>query len=236
MEQQLYIAFNRSYLKRKGTPLTQDIVFFDSYDPNKRFKFFSESEWRTYHHSSPTFPPVEAKFKMPSKLYLLLKKKEKEISFDYLDFGFYVKILSKEFYDFLCKHGLDETLYERSILDLVDKDSNKLSSRTYYALRFGKFDNDHFDFHKESKIRMKVHANTQYLYPDLELKQDIEKAVFVLVESAYEHVFIIKGEKALDEAKKQFTGIDFYDAHDFPFVYQHQYDEDILPLVNSYLK
>ncbi|SHG43261.1 Imm43 family immunity protein [Pedobacter caeni] len=236
MEQQLYIAFNRHYLKRKGTPLTDDIVFFDSYDPNKRSKFFNESEWRTYHHSSSPFPPIEAKFKMPSKLYLLLKKKEKEILFDYLDYGFHIKIVSKEFYDFLCKHGLDKNSYEKSKLDLVDKDRSKLSNRTYYALRFGKFDNDHFDFHKESKIRTKVNGSTQYLYQDLELKQDIDKAVFVLVESAYERVFIIKGQKVLEEAKKQFIGIDFYDAHDFPFVFQHQYDDDILPIVNSYLK
>ena len=105
MENNLFITFQRGYLKRKGIPLVDDIMLHDTYNSNKKQKFYTSSEWRTLDYKDIPFPPPEDKYKQPNKLYLVFKKKQKEITFNYIEFGSNVKIISAALYELLLQGG-----------------------------------------------------------------------------------------------------------------------------------
>ncbi|SUI96922.1 Uncharacterised protein [Sphingobacterium spiritivorum] len=228
MENKLFISFQRGYIKRKGTPLTDDVVLFDSFDATKKAKFFSVSEWRTLDYREIPFPPVEDKYKFPSNLFLLIKKKLKNIDFHYLEYGSDVKILSQRFFDFLIKNGLNKEQFEFSDLQLVDKDGNIVTDGKFVALRFGLFDDHLFDFSKQTSVRTKINGNTNYLYPNLRLQGTDVRTVFVIKDFAYRSSLIFSGQSVLTEILKSFEGIDIYSVADYPFIYANQYEEDAL--------
>lgn len=166
-------------------------------------------------------------------LYLVFKKSQKEVTFDYIEYGPTVKILSYDFFELLTEYGLSENHYELSKLKLVDKNCNEITDKKYVALRFGKFDDDLFELHKETSIRTKIHGSTKYLYPHLELKKSQQKKVFNLKEFSYRQSIIFEGTE-LDTLKGFGLDLDIYKLSDFPFVYANQYDENVLPLENQY--
>ena len=232
MKNKIFISFQRGYLKRNGIPLTDDITLFDTFDGTKKTKFFSISKWRTLDFKDIPFPPEEEKYQFPENLFLVFKKKPKNIDFHYLEYGSDVKILSKKFFEFLIKNGLNEIQFERSVLKLLDNEGNELTENKYVAIRFGLFNDDLFDFNKQTSVRTKVNGSTNYLYPDLNIQNTDERKVFVLKDFAYRKSIIFVGEAVVAELQKSFNGIDIYAIADFPFAYSNQYDEDILPLNN----
>jgi len=117
----LFISFQRGYLKRKDTPQSGELMLFDSFDPAKRTKFYSTSEWKTL---------------------------------DYKD-----------------------------------------------------------------DLQLKVQA------PII--------TIFVLREFAYRSSFVFSNIDFVRRLGTQF-GVESYNAKDFSFIYEHQYEEDIIPLDNSY--
>lgn len=235
MENKLFISFQRGYLKMEGVPLSDDIVLFDSFDGSKRAKFFSLSEWRALDYKDIPFPPVEEKYKFPEHLFLTFKKKQKNIDFHYLEYGSDVKILSADFFNFLLENGLNKNQFELADIKIVDVDGNSLTEKKYVALRFGLFDDNLFDFNKQTSIRTKVNGSTNYLFPDIKLRDGGARKVFVLKDFAYRASIVFSKQSVISEILKTFKGIDIYSIEDFPFVYSNQYDEEILPL-NNHLK
>jgi hypothetical protein len=232
MENELFIWFNRGYKPKKGTPLTDDIVLFDSFDNSKKQKFFNQSEWMVFDYKPMTFPPQEEKYKFPKNQFLIIKKKIKDIFFDYIEYGSNVKIFSENLFDFLIKNGLDSG-YEIATLSVVDKFGNRLTDRKYVALRFGLYNDDLFDYNTKTKQKTKVHGSTNYTFPDLSLKDNlINKSIFVLNEFAYRHSIIFK--KDVLQKLLNYYEPEIYRIKDFTFLYENQYDEEILPLKNSY--
>lgn len=236
MKNELFVSFLRGYIKRKGIPLGDDIILFDSFDSTKRTKFYSDSGWRTLDYKDIPFPPKEQKYKFPPELYLVFKKKQIDFQFNYLEYGSDVKILSLDFFQELLNNGLDKNQYEYSILKLVNKDGDQLTERKYCALRFGKFDDDKFEFNKQTSVRSKVNGSTNYIYPDLVLITDsLDKNIFVLREFAYRNSFVFNNKDFVDHLITKFTDINIYTTRDFPFIYDNQYDEELVPLNNEYL-
>lgn len=221
----LFVTFQRGHIKRKGIPLLDDITLFDTYDPSKMTKFYTDSQWRTLDYKNLPFPPEEKEYKFPSELYLVFKKKQTDFQFNYLEYGSDVKILSLDFFRELSNNGLDKGQYEYSTLKLVNKEGNQLTDRKFFALRFGKFDDDKFDLNQKTSVRSKVNGSTNYIYPDLALiTESLDKHVFVLKEFAYRASFVFDGKEFVTNIVDKFKDIDIYNTKDFPFIYDNQYD------------
>jgi hypothetical protein len=230
MKNELFIWFYRGYLPVKGIPLNDDIIMFDSFDNNKN-KFYNKSEWAVLDYKPMPFPPNDDKYKFPQEQYLVIKKKMKEILFDYIDYRSNVKIFSEELYNILLNNGLN-TGYEKSETFIVDKTGNKLTDKKYIALRYGLFDDNLFNFNEKTKQRTKVNGSTNYTFPDLVLKDGaIEKSVFVINKFAYRNCIIFKGS-ILNELLKFYETI--YKIKEFPHIYENQYEEEIMPKNNKY--
>lgn len=235
MEHDLFVSFQRNYIKRKGIPLVDDIILFDSFDSSKRTKFYSDSEWRTLDYKDIPFPPEEKKYRFPEELYLVFKKKQNDFQFNYIEYGSDVKILSLDLFELLSDNGLENDHYEYSTLKLVDKEGRLLTDRKYCALRFGKFDDNMFELNKQTSFRTKVNGSTNYIYPDLELTAEKqEKKIFVLKEFAYRKSFVFYSVNLVTDLVAQFSDIDIYNTKEFPFIYDNQYDEEVIPLQNDY--
>ena len=234
MNNNLFICFQRGFIKRKNIPLTDDIILFDTYDLLKKTKFSNISEWRKLDYLGIPFPPAEANYQFPKELYLVFKKKQTDFQFNYLEYGSDVKILSVDLFNALGDNGLSKEQYECAALQLVDKSGNQLSEKKYCALRFGNFNDEQFIFNKQTAVKTKINGSTNYLYPDLALKQSIPRNIFMLKEFSYRNSFIIAGIDTATALAKKFTDLDIYSIKDFPFIYQNQYNEDELPVNNRF--
>ena len=232
MKEELYIWYNRNYLKKEGFPLSDNITLFDTFESaNVRFK--NISEWAVLSYRDISFPPENEKYKFPLKQFLVLKQKIKTISFDYIEYHSNVKIVSESFLNFLKYNGLETNQYEIAELTIVDKNGKLLTEKKYFALRFGTFDDELFDFNEPTKRRTKVHGSTNYLFPDLSLKYLLPgKSIFVLKHFSYRETIIFK-ECVLDSVI-QFQSPEIYKLKDFPYIYENQYDEELLPIKNQY--
>lgn len=212
-----------------------DIILFDSFDSSKRTKFYSVSEWRTLDYKDIPFPPEDNKYKFPKDLYLVFKKKQNDFQFNYIEYGSDVKILSIDLFEKLSDNGLEKDQYEYSILKLVDKEGNVLTDKRYCALRFGKFDDHLFEVNKQTSFRSKVNGSTNYIYPDLTLNiENSDRKIFVLKEFSYRKSLIFNSLNLVTNLVTQFNDIDIYNTKEFPFIYDNQYDEEVVPLQNSY--
>lgn len=219
-------------MQKRGIPLSDDIALFDTFDINKKSKFSNNSEWRVFDYKPMPFPPIENKYTFPKHLYLVFKKKIKDVLFDYIEFGSNVKIVSESFYHFLLDHKMDSG-FEKSELTLVNKQGIEVSNKKYYALRFGIFDDDKFDFDEKTKKRIK-HGSTFYVFPNLNLKDfSIDKQVFCISPLPYRESLILKAD-LINKILQNFHDPEIYDLSKFPFIYENLYDEDILPIKNQY--
>lgn len=231
MNDTLYIWFPRNYLTQSGFLLRDKITLFDSFDRDKR-KFYNSSEWAALSYKEMEFPPKEAKYKFPKTQFLVVKQKVKQLLFDYTDYHSDVKIVSQRLLSFLQEKGLTEG-YEVAELIVVDKNGEVLTDNPYFALRFGRYSDDLLDLHESTKQRTKVHGSTNYTYPDLGVKSGAAQSIFTLSSLAYRQTFLFKGE-VLEEILDKFYKPEIYRASDFPFIYENQYDEELMPLQNKY--
>lgn len=230
--QQLYIWYYHAILPN-GIPNSDNILLFDCYDSVKD-KFHSTSEWRKVDFTPMDFPPAENKYKFPDRLYLVLKKKMKNISFDYCEFGSNVKLVSDDFYRFLLDNGVDSG-FEVAAVDIVNKKNERMTDRKYYALRFGDFDDELFDFSEKTKLRGKHSFGGSYItFPDLKLQDsNTTKNVFVLKSPAYNNGIIFKAT-LIDRVLHDFYSPEIYRLSDFPIIYANQNNEELLPLDSKY--
>ena len=229
MTTDLFIWYNRDYLKKTGFPLRDKIKLFDTFD-NKKNKFYSTSEWAVLSYRQMDFPPQEEKYKFPPKQFLIINQKFKEILFDYIEYHSDVKIVSENLLSFFREHGLIGG-YETAQIEIVDKKGDILTDKKYFALRFGSYDDDFFDFNNKTKQRTKVHGSTNDTYPDLVLKhKDIKQSIFVLSELSYRNSLILTRD-VLDKMLNNFYMPEIYRISDFPYIYENQYD---LPFDNAY--
>ena len=144
MENELFIWFYRGYVPQKGVPMNDDIIMFDTFD-NIKNTFINKSEWMVMDYKPLPFPPIDERYKFPEKQFLVIKKKIKEVLFAYIEYRYNVKIFSMELLTDLKNNGLNDG-YETAELLIVDKLGNKLTEKKYFALRFGSFDDDLFNF------------------------------------------------------------------------------------------
>lgn len=227
----LYIWFQRTKLP-EGHPLLDDILLksrFDLKRPNTIH--VGEENWRNFNHYNMNFPPKDT-FAFPSEIYLIIKKKYKEINFDYLDYHYYVKLISDNFLSFLIKNGLNESYYEIASLNIIDLKGELMTKNKYYALRFGKFDDDLFNFEPESKKRAAGLRNT-FLYPNIKIKTEIpDKNIFVLFEFCYRDCLVLS-ENGKNDIIKHYLSSDIYKSVDYPYVFNNQRNWELLPIDNS---
>lgn len=226
MNQQLYIWYNRNYLNKKGIPSVDNIKLFDTYDKVKN-KFYNKSQWMVFDYKPMEFPPLEDIYKFPINLFLVLKKKTKNIQFDYLEYGSNVKIVSDKFLFFLIENGM-QTGYEQAKVTIVDGKANILDVTDYYALRFGMYDDDLFSLNEGTRRRGKhLFGSTYYTYPNLEIKNhNINKNVFTISPLPYRETLIFK-DFLLKKIFENFYLPEIYKLEDFPYVYDNQFKEDL---------
>lgn len=232
-KEELFIWYYRTLLP-KGIPYKDDIILFDNYDIEKK-KFYSKSEWRKVDFTPMPFPPAIESYKFPQQLFLVVQKKIKEILFDYYEFGSNVKLVSERFFNFLLESGINKG-YEKADLKIANKQNELLTDQKYLALRFGAFDDALFDFDEKTKIKGKhTFGSTYYTFPNLSLRDtSVKQSVFVLQHPSYNNALIIR-KSQVNAVINSFYHPDIYKLSDFPFIYDHQFDEELLPLANSYI-
>jgi hypothetical protein len=229
----LYIWFQRTKLP-KGHPLLNDILLKSNFDLKRpNIIHVGEDNWRNFNHYNMDFPPKDT-FAFPSEMYLLInKKKYKEINFDYLDYHYYVKLVSENFISFLKENGLNKSYYEIASLNIIDLKGELMTKDKYYALRFGKFDDDLFNFNLESKKRAAGLRDT-FIYPDMKIKTEItNKNIFVLFEFCYRDCLVLN-EKGKNDVIKRYYSFEIYKAEDYPYIFNNQRNWELLPFDNSF--
>ena len=230
----LIIWFNRSKLP-KGVPNLNKAILKDTFDVVKPKKI-PPQHWTLYNKYKMEFPPIDNKYAFPKEMYLVIESKTtKAIQFDYLDYnGYDVKFVSADFLCFLEEHGLTVG-YEKAHLNIVNLQGELLVTKPYYALRFGLYDDDLFDFSKQTKVRGKLEfGGTFYVYPDMKLKENNpQRLVFCIAEFSYRNALIFK-KTIVKDILANFYAPEIYNIKDFPFVYANQYNWEILPFDNEY--
>lgn len=228
--EELFIWFNRTQLP-VGYPLKDDTVFKPSFDA-KNPKGMPDQPWKTFNHHKMSFPPTDA-HRFPVEMYLVVTKKYPSIQFDYFDYSHYVKLVSGRFLSFIQEKGLTSDYYEKATLHIVDVQGNSMAGEEYYALRFGKFDDQLFEFPIEGRKRA-AGLKDFFLYPNLSLKAPVEgKSIFALFEFCYNNTLVFTKE-VKEEILDRFHYPEVYKAEDYPFVFNNQYKWDVLPFDNEY--
>jgi hypothetical protein len=229
---ELFIWFNRTKIP-EGYPLKDDFILKDSFKKDKP-KDIPTQQWKLYNPFKMEFPPVDG-YKFPSEMYMVITKASyKTIFFDYYGYSNNVAFVSDKFLAFLQKNGLDDSYYEKAKLLVIDLGGNLLTTVDYWALRFGKFDDQSFDFHPETKKRVAGIKN-YFLYPEMDtVKTTFSKSVYYLSEFCY-NTSLVFNKYAKDEIIGNFYSPEIYKASDFPYVYNNQYKWDILAYDNEFL-
>lgn len=227
----LFIWFNRTKVPY-GYPLTDEIIVKDVFD-KARPKYMPDQRWKLFNPYKMEFPPTK-EYKFPDELYMVMTKSDKTIEFDYYSHQKNVAFVSDGFLDFLQRNGLDSSYYEKAKLLIVDLKGDILTGDKYWALRFGKFDDDLFSFNADSKKRA-AGLKDFFLYPLMELKRSIpEKNIFFINEFCYNRSLVFN-ELALREILASFYEPQIYKLEDFPFVYNNQLKWDVFPYDNESL-
>ena len=233
MTTDLFIWYYRTNVP-KGIPLMQKTILKDVFDLDKPKKV-PEQPWMLYNSRTMGFPITDEKYQFPQEMYLVVLNNIKEVCFDYVEDDYKIKLVSQDFFQFLNQHGLDKG-FEKANLTILNQKGELLTSKKYYALRFCLFDDQLFEFNKKEKIRIKREfGGTEYVYPQINLiEEKTQKSVFAFEESAYRKSLIFKGD-LISEMLKNFYCPEIYSIKDFPYIYENQYNWDILPQKNEYL-
>lgn len=192
-----------------------------------------DQRWKLFNPSQMEFPPVD-EYKFPDELYMVITKSTKRVAFDYYSHQKNVAFVSDRFLGFLQRNGLDASYYEKAKLFIVNLKGDLITNERYWALRFGKFDDELFSFHAESKKRASG-LKDFFLYPSMELKKSVPgKNIFFINEFCYNKSIIFNG-LALKELLVDFYEPQLYQLEDFPFIYNNQIKWDIVPYDNEFL-
>ncbi|RAJ05442.1 immunity protein 43 of polymorphic toxin system [Chitinophaga skermanii] len=229
--EKLFIWFNRTQLPT-GYPAKDDTILKLSFDPKKP-KLMPGQPWKQFNIHTMPFPPEEM-YQFPSSMYLVVTRKLKDpIKFDYYDYAQGVKLVSAGFLTFIQEAGLTEEHYEIATLHIINEAGEALTNDTYYALRFGQFNDASFDFPVDTKKRA-AGLQGHFLYPGLQLNNPTSQQVFALQNFCYLNTLIFTAQAAR-KALQQFHYPALYPAEEFPFVFNNQHNWSILPFENDLL-
>lgn len=229
--EELFIWFNRTKVPQ-GYPLKDDFILKPSFNKAKP-KDIPLQEWKLYNPFKMEFPPGD-EYKFPLEMFMVLTKKSyKKIFFDYYGYTNYVAFVSDQFFSFLQQNGLDDSYYEKAKLFVIDLEGNLLTDGNYWALRFGRFDDQLFDFDQETKKRAAGIKN-HFLYPGMNVSvQPASRNVYYLSEFCYQ-TSLLFNQQAKDEILAGFRTPEIYKIADFPYIYNNQYKWEILPVMNEF--
>jgi len=177
-------GYFKTYVKIKGIPRSIEVMIQDTPDKNG-----SPGEWALY-SAKHDYPPTGEKV-FPKELYLQIPASHK-ITFDFLGWNEAVKIVSEAMLQFLNEQGLTEG-YELGSLTVVSKKEEVIETeKKYFALRFFRFDEDLLDFGNREEVEVKNSADENRkiaLYPNMRIKEGVDKKIFVLDDFDYYHTF-----------------------------------------------
>ncbi|REC59787.1 Imm43 family immunity protein [Chryseobacterium pennae] len=63
----------------------------------------------------------------------------------------------------------------------------------------------------------------------------MDKNIFVLIEFSYRNSLVFNSKNLVDDLVTKFADVYIYKTKGFPFVYDNQYDEELVFLNNEYL-
>lgn len=214
--EKLFIWYYTTNNLPKGIPVPLETSIVETYNPKKPMQDFN-FPWVRYKYMLMPFPPEVDKLKLPENLSLVMKN-EKEPKFDFLNKKGEYKIVSEKLLQILKESGLNSN-YETAKLTLLNKKGEDVSNQVYFLLRFARFDDELFDFNEETKVPSAI-TNT-FLYPDLKLKTQTDKGVFVMESFCYKDCLIIN-EKVKAQIENECYLPEIYTVKDFPKVFNGQ--------------
>lgn len=185
-------------------------------------------EWMKYDPYLDGFPPKEQNLKLPNSLFFIVQNTS-VLLFDWMAYNQNIMIVSEKFLTLL-KDYVHEDCFETSVLTTVSKNEKKLNiSSQYYAIRVDKYDDSLFDISEQGKKRA-IGLRDTFLYPNISLKESIQKEIFFLSKFCYLQSIILTQSIKEIIVKKCYVP-EIYKIEDFPYVYNNKFDLDKLPNV-----
>lgn len=198
----------------KGVPLPLNTMVAENFNPNSPMPAF-DYPWGRYNHYKMDFPPEEKDLRLPDNLFFIVKK-EKELLFDYLNWKSEYKVVSAEMLLFLQENQLNDG-YETAKLTVVNTSGKEISSKKYFLLRFGRFDDDLIDFNEPTKKRA-VGTQGLFLYPDMQPSEKTNREIFVLKNFCYVETLIFS-ENLRKRIKGEFYLPEIYSSQEYVTAY-----------------
>jgi hypothetical protein len=124
--------------------------------------------------------------------------------------------VSKRFLEYLQSNGLPNN-YEVARLTIVSSTGKHLTKKEYFALRFGKFDDDLLHFDEASK-RAVPNLKDCFVYDTISTSEVTDRNIFFVDKPCYQEVVLLT-EKAKIEIQKQFYCPAIYSAAEFTTAY-----------------
>lgn len=210
----IFVWFYRAADRPKGVPFHLDTMLAEQFSARNPMPGF-DYPWVRYNPYQMDFPPTDPGLQLPDKLVLVVKK-NKEVLLDYMYFKNEYKIVSQEFLDYLIQSGVKGN-YEASELSVVDTKGKNIAQKKYYALRFGRFDDELLNFDESTKVAVPSLRN-RYLYPSITTK-DASRKIYFVDNFCYREAVLMTAE-GKREIEQKFYEPQIYSAADFVNVYQ----------------
>jgi len=213
--EEVFVWFYRAAERPKGVPFHLNTMLAEQFKPSNPMPGF-DYPWVRYNPYKMDFPPSDPDLRLPEHLFLIVKK-EREVLFDFMFFKNDYKIVSSEFLAYLKENGVREN-YELAKLSVVNTSGKSITKKNYYALRFGRFDDNLLSFHESTKVSVADLPN-RYVYPDLANSEKSDKNIFFLNSFCYQET-VVMSAKAKQEIENNFYCPEIYSAADFARVYK----------------
>jgi hypothetical protein len=204
-------GYQSRYVKKKGLPNSVNCILIEPESPYfadvSKDNIVRENKWTTFYPDSSGKMPSE-EFALPKEFYL-------EVNLESIDFDFLpcrdTIIVSEGFLNFLLK--LNKNFEYTKITKVVNREREVVSTnKNYFVVRFFKFDDELINFNPEVK--------KWFLYPNMEIKQGVDKSFFVLYEPNYRGKLIFTEIIKKDIEHLKFLGPDIYSTEKYPFAFK----------------
>jgi hypothetical protein len=214
--QELFVWFYRTAERPRGVPQPLDTVLAEQFRPGQSLPGF-DYPWVGYNPYQMAFPPAAPALRLPEHLFLVVRK-TRAVHFDFLPFKGEYKIVSQRFLDYLKQHGPPAS-YETAKLTVVNPAGQSIAHQPYYALRFGRFDDERLQL--GSAVGAEGLRN-RFLYRAISLPAPTDQAVFVVQNFCYQDALLLTAQ-ARQDVERQFYCPSIYSAAEFVDLYQQNY-------------
>ena len=119
---------------------------------------------------------------------------------------------------FLRENGLTNGYEVASIKDVISRSGIVITTeKRYFALRFNIFDNTSLEFHNKVEVKPWSQLNpiTFDLYPNMCIKEGVDKQIFILDHPTFNDTIIFTEEIKALIVERKFVGPEIYSMKEF---------------------